>query len=257
MATQLKFMTFNLRTANRGDGINYFFDRFDRITDVLDREKPDVIGFQEVTDAMRVKLRDYLVDYTVQGCGRDASYHGEAMLIAYRKDQVELISLENVWLSNTPGIPGSSYGGDQSGCPRMFTAVRLKHNLVEEPFYFINTHLDHEGAMARYQGAVQISQYISLHPEKFVMTGDFNAIPEAPEIQVIPRALAYRGAKDCTADVGPTFHNFGRIPPERQVKIDYIFSDIPCVESYRVEDIPVEGKYYSDHNAVCAILEWN
>ena len=255
MAKQLKIMSFNIRTACESDGINYFFNRFDRITEVLDREKPDVIGFQEVTDSMRVKLRDYLKDYTVQGCGRGKDYHGEAMIIAYRKDAVELISLENIWLSMTPSIPGSRYGGDQSGCPRMFTAALLKHAQLDKPFYFINTHLDHEGKMARYMGAVQLAQYISLHDQKFVLTGDFNATPNEPEIQVITEALAYRGAVDCTVRLGGTFHNFGRIPVERWPKIDYIFSDIPCKESYVVEDIPVNGQYYSDHNAVCAILE--
>ena len=253
--TQLKIMSFNLRTDNRGDGINYFFDRFDRVTEVLDREKPDIVGFQEVTDSMRAKLRDYLTDYTIQGCGRGSDYHGEAMIIGYRKDAVELIALENLWLSPTPKIPGSTFGGDQSGCPRMFTALLLKHNNVKEPFYFINTHLDHEGKMARYLGAMEIVQYISLHPEKFILTGDFNAIPNTPEIRVITEALAYRGAQDCTADLPGTFHGFGRIPLERRPKIDFIFSDAPCKESYVVEDIPVEGKYYSDHHAVCAILE--
>ena len=255
MATQLKIMSFNLRTDNKGDGINYFFNRFDRVTEVLDREKPDIIGFQEVTDPMRAKLRDYLTDYTVQGCGRGSDFHGESMLIAYRKDAVELISLENIWLSMTPAIPGSRYGGDQSGCPRMFTAALLKHNGADKPFYFINTHLDHEGAMARYLGAVQLVQYISLHKECFVLTGDFNATPETPEIKVVTDALAYRDAKDCTESLGGTFHGFGKIPEERRSKIDYIFSDAPCVHAYIVEDIPVEGQYYSDHNAVCAILE--
>lgn len=255
MASQLKIMSFNLRTANVGDGINYFFNRFDRVTEVLDRERPDIVGFQEVTDSMRVKLRDYLTDYTVQGCGRGTDYHGESMLIGYRKDTVELISLENIWLSMTPSVPGSRYGGDQSGCPRMFTAALLKRNDMENPFYFINTHLDHEGKLARYLGAVQIAQYISLHEPKFVLTGDFNATPDTPEIKVITEALAYRGARDCTASLGGTFHNFGRIPAERCPKIDYIFSDAPCKESYIVEDVPVDGKYYSDHNAVCAILE--
>ena len=255
MPTQLKIMSFNLRVENQGDGINYFFNRFDRVTEVLDQEKPDVIGFQEVTDGMRAQLRDYLADYTVQGCGRGADYHGESMLIGYRKDAVELIRLENFWLSPTPEIPGSRYGGDQSGCPRMFTAALLKHKDAEKPFLFINTHLDHEGAMARYMGAMQIAQYVSVHPEKFILTGDFNATPSTPEIRVVTQALADRGTRDCTEELGPTFHAFGKIPPERRSKIDYIFSDAPCKESYVVEDTPVEGKYYSDHNAVCAILE--
>jgi endonuclease/exonuclease/phosphatase family metal-dependent hydrolase len=255
MSAKIKVFTFNLRINNKGDGINMFDNRTDRILECINTYQPDLIGFQEVTDPMRAKLRDCLPDYTVQGCGRGSDYHGEAMLIAYRKDVVELISLENIWLSMTPTIPGSRYGGDQSGCPRMFTAVLLKHNDIEKPFYFINTHLDHEGATARYLGAVQLTQYISQHTENFVLTGDFNATPETPEIKVITEALAYRGATDCTETLGGTFHGFGHIPADRMPKIDYIFSDAVCTESYIVEDIPVEGQYYSDHNAVCAILE--
>ena len=255
MSAQLKFMSFNLRMDNKKDGINYFFNRFDRVTEVLDKEKPDVIGFQEVTDAIRAKLRDYLSDYTVQGCGRGKDCHGESMLIGYRKDAVELVKLENIWLSPTPEIPGSRYGGDQSGCPRMFTAALLKHKDAECPFWFINTHLDHEGALARYMGAMQIAQYISVHDEKFVLTGDFNATPETPEIKVVTDALAYRGAVDCSEKLGPTYHGFGDLSPEKWVKIDYIFSDAPCKASYLVEDIPVEGKYYSDHSAICTVLE--
>ncbi|MBE6607802.1 MAG: endonuclease/exonuclease/phosphatase family protein [Ruminococcaceae bacterium] len=249
----LKFMTFNLRVDVTGDGINSFTNRFERVLDVINKEKPDVIGFQEVIDSMRTRLRENLDGYTVQGCGRDKKYHGESMLIAYRTSDVELISLDNIWLSPTPKIPGSNFGGDQSSCPRMLTSVLLKHNEVEEPFRFINTHLDHQGAQARYLGAMEIVQLISGYSEKFVMTGDFNALPESPEIKLITSALAYRGAYDCTSDLSGTFHNFGRIA-DNPVKIDYIFTDACCEKSYVVEDIPVNGQYYSDHNAVCALI---
>ena len=140
MATTLKIMSFNLRVDNTGDGINSFTNRFHRVVEVLEQEKPDLVGFQEVTQGMRDRLRDQLPGYTVQGCGREKNYHGESMLIAYRKDEAELIALENAWLSPTPSVAGSTYGGDQSGCPRMFTSVKIKHNNVATPFYFINTH---------------------------------------------------------------------------------------------------------------------
>lgn len=254
MQTTLKVLSFNLRVDNVGDGINSFTNRFRRVVEVLEQEKPDLVGFQEVTDGMRARLRDHLPGYTVQGCGREGSYHGESMLIAYRTDVVELISLENLWLSPTPEVPGSRYGGDQSPCPRMFTAARLKHDRLPSPFYFINTHLDHMGEEARYLGAMQLCQYISSHEEPFVLTGDFNATPMAREIRLFTEALAGRSVVDCTAELGPTFHDFGRLPPERQEKIDYIFTDGRCESAYVVKDEPVSGQYYSDHNAVCAYI---
>lgn len=252
---ELKVMSFNLRVDNTGDGINSFTNRFHRVVEILEREKPDLVGFQEVTDSMRARLRDHLHGYTVQGCGRERSYHGESMLIAYPKDRVELISLENIWLSPTPAVPGSTFGGDQSSCPRMFTAALMKPEGVETPIRFINTHLDHVGKDARYLGAMQLVQYISGHPEPFVLTGDFNATPDAREIKLITAALASRNAVDCTEGLGGTFHNFGRLLPDRTVKIDYIFTDLACKESYVVEDSPVNGQYYSDHFAVCSTIE--
>jgi endonuclease/exonuclease/phosphatase family metal-dependent hydrolase len=250
-------MSFNLRVDNAGDGINSFTHRFGRILEVLAQERPDFIGFQEVTDAMRARLRDSIPDYVVQGCGRGRDYHGESMLIAYRKDEAELIALENAWLSPTPSVAGSTYGGDQSGCPRMFTSALVKHDLVDKPIRFINTHLDHMGAEARYLGAMQLVQYISACPERFVLTGDFNATPDAREIRLITSALSGRGVVDCTAGLGGTFHDFGRCLPDRAVKIDYIFTDGVCESAYAVEDVPAEGQYYSDHNAVCAYIRFD
>lgn len=257
MSASLKIMTFNLRCDELSDGINYFFNRLDRITETLNREHPDVVGFQEVTDPMRAALRDALPDYTIQGCGREADYRGESTVFAYRKDSVELISIENRWLSMTPAIPGSFYGGDQSGDCRMFTSALLKHEKASKPFRFINTHLDHKGKMARFLGVAQLVQYISDHPEPVVLTGDFNATPDAPEIRAVIDALAYRGVKDCTEGLPGTFHWFGKIPADQRPKIDYIFSDVPCTASYPVETAPVEGVYDSDHNAVCAVLNFD
>ncbi len=255
--SELKIMSFNLRVDNTGDGINSFTNRFDRVIEVILRERPDLIGFQEVTDGMRARLRDRIPGYTVQGCGRETSCHGESMLIAYRTDEVELLTLENIWLSYTPATPGSTFGGDQSRCPRMFTAALVKHDRVDRPIRFINTHLDHQGPTARLLGATQLVQYISAHREWTVLTGDFNATPDAPEIALISDALSPRGFADCTAALGGTFHGFGRLPADKTEKIDYIFSDGLCTGAYVVEDIPVDGQYYSDHNAVCATVEFD
>ena len=251
----IKVMTFNLRYDNEGDGINSFTNRFERVLEVIRKECPDVVGFQEVIDSMRDRLRKALRNYSMVGCGRDSNYHGESMMIGYLTDKVELLSCDNVWLSLTPKIAGSRYGGDQSGCPRMYTTALFKHNDIEEPFRFINTHLDHHGKNARYLGALQLVQAISQYKEKFVLTGDFNAEPEADEIKLITSALSYRGAIDCTEGFEPTFHEFGKLKKEDRVKIDYIFTDGRCKEAYIVEDIPVNGQYYSDHFAICAYIE--
>ena len=250
----IKFMTFNLRVDCATDGIQSFSNRFGRVVELLKKERPSVVGFQEVTDSMRVILRENLPGYTVQGCGREANYHGESMLFAYRSDEIELITLDNLWLSPTPRVPGSTYGGDQSKCPRMMTTALLKHNSVQEPFRFVNTHFDHIGQNARFLEAKQLCEYLSSCPEKFVLTGDFNAIPTSLEMEWMTKTLCLHGAIDCTQNLGGTFHNFGKIAPADMEKIDYIFTNGVCQDVYIVPDTPVNGQYYSDHHAICALI---
>lgn len=251
----MKIMTFNLRYDNEGDGINSFSKRYPRALEIIRQENPDIIGFQEVNDSMKARLRSWLTEYTVLGCGRDWNYKGESMLVAFKPELFELISLDSVWLSETPNVAGSRYALDHSPCPRMYTSILLKHNDIEKPFRFINTHLDHTGEMARVQEATQLTNDISKFEEKFILTGDFNAEPNAREIKMITEKLSNKGCIDCTLNVGASFHNFGAFSEEEQIKIDYIFTNGVCKNAYRVEDIPVNGQYYSDHFAICAEIE--
>ena len=250
----LKFMTFNLRVESEVDGINTFSKRFGRVLEVIEKERPAVIGFQEAKDGMCSLLREHLTGYTVQGCGRDADCRGEHTLVAYLSDEVELISLDNLWLSPTPYIPGTTFGIDQSKYPRMLTSALLKHRNLCAPFRFINTHFDHIGTTARFLEAMQLCQLLSTYKEKFVLTGDFNATPDTPQMRLITDALSYREVVDCTLGLGGTFHDFGRLSLEERVKIDYIFTDGKCEGAYIVTDIPVNGQYYSDHHAICAYI---
>lgn len=250
---QLKVMSFNLRFETEKDGINAFSKRYGRVINVINAEQPDLIGFQEVTPFMRDILRAHLPDYTLQGCGRAADCSGESMLIGYRTNETELISLENFWLSKTPSIPGSRYGGDQSKCPRMAISALLMLKQHKRIVRIVNTHLDHQGANARYLGSVQLMQHLSHHNEPFFLTGDFNALPSAPEIRIFTETPLSRPIYDCTHSLKGTWHGYSTT--KEAVKIDYIFSNIPCQNAYIVPDEPINGQFYSDHNAVCALFD--
>ncbi len=253
MSVKLKICTFNLRTPVPNDGVNYLPNRKQRILDCIKAESPDIIGFQEAAVYTADWLRETLHDYVIVGCGRGKTLNDEASLIAYRKNAFEMVSAETFWLSLAPTEPGSRYGADQSKWPRVATAAVLKHREAAQLFLFVNTHLDHKGSAARMYGAIQILQYISEKKLPFVLTGDLNAWPDAPEIKVISEC-EYLHAVDLTAGVGGTFHGFGtRVP---NTKIDYIFSDLPAdpTESYAVEDIPADGVYISDHRPVISFV---
>lgn len=249
----LKIFTFNVRVAV-DKGANDFSLRKHRIAEIINTEKPDVVGFQEATGTMREALSEMLDGYYIVGCGRENNYRGESAAVAFRRDKFELIKLENFWLSATPQIAGSRYGEDQSSCPRVTTALFLVEKNGGRPFWFINTHLDHVGSTARLLSSVQLMQFISERNAPCILTGDFNAGPSSKEIRYIT-SNEKLGLIDCTADVGGTFHDYGKM--DKYAKIDYIFTNLPCdvSKSIAYPDKAPNGTYYSDHLPVCAFID--
>ena len=259
MPTILKIVSLNLRMHNRGDGINEFPNRKNRIKDFIDSSDADIIGFQEIQPHMREWLVDTFSQYYMVGVGRGKKYDDECALIAFRKDKMSLISCDTVMLSTTPSVFGSIYeGSDQSHCPREYVKAFLKHRDIDEPFWVYNVHTDHIGEMARVLASAQIMQDITAHGKKVFFTGDFNATPDALSIKMI-RENSTRPLVDATPCEN-TFHDFGRrsvsATPGGE-KIDYIFADADTkvVSNEIYADIPVDGVYISDHYPVIAVFE--
>ena len=259
MAIKLKICTFNLRNSYVDDGINSFCYRKGRIVEAIRSENPDIIGFQEMTRHQRETLEEALfpLGYNIVGCGRDEVWRDEQSAIAYKRKDMTLKSLDTRWLSETPDVAGSRFDGDQSSCPRIMTALVLKHT-ASAPFLVINTHLDHVGNNARVRGAAQIVAYAKEKKMPLIVTGDMNARPESDVVKHFLSA-APRGITlvDATADIPWTFHNFGRYDEARRSKIDYIFTDLPTdpTESYILADEGDEnGVYITDHYVVFSYI---
>ena len=260
MTKTIRVMSMNLccDDAVNVERLNAFPHRAQRVYAMLGEYRPELIGFQEATDRIRESLIETLtpMGYAIVGCGREKNYHGESTCLAYRRDLFEMIDAETCWLSHTPTVPASTYGGDQSGCPRVYTAVTLMHRDMTEPFVFLNTHLDHVGQNARLLGAAQVMQVLANRGRHWILTGDMNATPDAPEIRFFTEQTGDRPVRNATADLGGTFHNYGKIPPERMEQIDYVFTtfDANPADAFVVRDTPVNGVWLSDHCPVCATI---
>ncbi len=248
----MKVMTFNTRCPVTQDGINFFDCRKNRILAVLQGEKADLIGFQELKPEGKAWLSQVFGnEYLFLGVGRDARFQGEGTPVAIRKDAFDVLGMEQFWLSDTPNIPGSRYENlDQSSCCRIAVAVKLLHKESGRVVTFLNTHTDHRGQKARQKGLLQIAEYLTDCDGNLIVTGDMNATPDSAEIQAFLEAMKPLGVVDCTDTIENTFHGYGTCG----IKIDFVFSNLRVVKSYAVEDIPVKGVYYSDHLAVCAEL---
>ena len=248
----VKVMSFNIRVEAECDGINHQHNRRGRMLEVLRVEAPDLVGFQEVSDEARAWLRAALPEYTLLGCGRLESYHGESAPLAFRTDRFELVRYECFWLSDTPLVPGSRYAGsDQSGCPRLATAAVLKPKDRDGLILYINTHTDHVGAEARRLASRQLLAYIEKTGLPTILTGDLNATPKTEEIEMLAARMT-----DATATLGGTFHDFGRYTFGKDHKIDYVFTTLPTdpAASYALSEEPREGIYISDHRPVVAFV---
>ncbi|MCM1441503.1 MAG: endonuclease/exonuclease/phosphatase family protein, partial [Roseburia sp.] len=231
--------------------------RKEKVKAMIKREAPDLIGFQEVHSWVWQWLEETLGDeYMIVGCGRNENYSGEGTPLAFRKSRFRMLHMDTFWLSDTPDVPGSRLTGcDQSKYPRMAVSVLLKDMETNELITFVNTHTDHTGVVARDLELKQVAAYLKGQKGRKIVTGDMNALPDASEITNFLKETEPFGMRDATADVGGTFHNFGRAASYS--KIDYIFTDLPVLESHAVEDAPDAGVYYSDHLAVCSVIQLN
>jgi endonuclease/exonuclease/phosphatase family metal-dependent hydrolase len=256
----MRVVTFNIRCDYDQDGENSFQYRKPLILRKIQKEKPDIIGFQEVLPHVAGWLKESLVEYYIVGCGRDEKLKNEQMSVAFRKDRFQLIAMETFWMSETPEAPGSRYE-IQSYCPRTCTALFLQDVMTERLYYVVNTHLDHEASEARVLGMEQVLKHVkAVEIEKkhagysevgVILMGDFNAYPDAKEICMMSED---EYLTDLTTGIKGTFHDFGRMEPAE--KIDYIAvtKGITCSSCSTWSDCE-EGVYLSDYYPVCVDID--
>lgn len=250
----MKFVTFNIRCDFEQDGANNFVYRKPLILEKINREKPDIIGFQEVLPHVAAWLKENLTEYDIVGCGREKDLTGEAMIIAYKKERFQIASLETFWLSPTPRVPGSRYPV-QSPCPRTASDAVFKDMETGKVFRVVNTHLDHECSEARRLGLVQILAHLDAEKAfadvPVILNGDFNAEPDSEEMKPLKETA---GLVNATEGIGITFHNYHRDDPkDPQCTIDYIILkgdwEYRNVEKWTDQK---DGVCLSDHYPICA-----
>ena len=235
MSTPIKVMTFNMRINTEVDGPNWFRHRRPKIAEIIRRESPDIIGFQEIDEEMQDFLCETFPEYVILGHGRKDNYSWEGTPIAFRKSRFLLHTFRERWLSLEENLPGSRlHGMGQSDCPRILVCAELIDRTCYKPFSFYNVHLDYiPDTAAQIVEAALLLKDISESPFPYVLTGDFNSTPDSSVIKAILATNGRLGTVDATKHVGPTFHNFGRINPPKD-QIDYIFTNLKTdpAESY-------------------------
>lgn len=259
----LNVMSFNIRYDNPDDSLNNWQYRKDVAAKTIKNQNADIVGTQEVLVNQLNDLKSRLPEYNAIGVGReDGIEKGEYSAILYKKDRFKEIKSGYFWLSETPEVAGSK--GWDGACERIATWAILEDISSKKQLFFINTHLDHVGKIARQEGVTLLLSRANALANglPIIMTGDFNATPESDVIKHVtdvnsPEHLIH--SKDIAVEKSGTdwtFHGFGKVPMERREFIDYVFvSKGIKVAKHSVLPEKLDDTFISDHSVVVAQIE--
>lgn len=248
----LKVMSYNIRLGSGKDGTNSWALRYTATEEMLKDQKPDVFGVQEALDYQVHYIED-MCGYESVGVGReDGKKEGEHMSIFWNKKTVSMLKWGTFWLSETPQKPSKGW---DAACFRTATWALMKDKKTGKKFYFVNTHLDHEGKEAQKNGLKLIVEKIAeMNPEglPMVLTGDFNIEPSNPALADLDaRMQSTRKIAQKTDDL-TTYNGWGK----SSMMIDYIYVSgfSSCPEYQTVTKRYADRKFVSDHYPICATL---
>jgi endonuclease/exonuclease/phosphatase family metal-dependent hydrolase len=227
------------------------------IYDKINKEKPDIIGFQECTPKNMEVMEKLFPEYTFHGTYRSENYWGEGVFTAVRKELYRVVACEIFWISPTPYVPGSRFPS-QSDCPRICNVAEIRRREDNKMIRLFNIHLDHISEEARVDGMKcvldKMAEYSARLPMPTAILGDFNCNPQSLPIKMCSEHAA-PALFDVTAEISLTCHGFnGAFSPEWE-KIDYIFAGAELASKHIKTETWEEchaGIYLSDHYPVCA-----
>ncbi len=243
----IKLISFNIRTSCGRDGDNSWSSRRHAVAEMFRQESPDVFGLQEAVQDQLQYLDTSFPQYARVGEDRDGHAEGgETMAIYYLRDRFELLASGTFWLSETPDR--ISRGWD-AACNRTVTWVELRDKRSGKRFFYFNTHLDHQGQMARAEGVkliVSKVQELAGKRAAVVLGGDLNASGDNPIFRPLARLMKPAREKASERDAKGTFNGFGTAPDT--IILDHLFfrGRIRCLR-FATLDGNYGVPYLSDH----------
>ncbi|MHC5228116.1 endonuclease/exonuclease/phosphatase family protein [Enterococcus sp. LJL99] len=246
-------MTYNIKNDSpTPDPCDLWVQRLPKMVRLLQRQRPQLLGLQEVTAEQLADLQAELPNYHFVGQARSMEPKSEFNPIAYNHEQFSLVESDTFWLSETPNEMRKADEW-QADCFRIATWATLQEKKSQATILMINTHFDHISEQARRESANVIKQFIEQRPEtNVILMGDLNAEREetcytilADVLQDVMTVSPYHVGpkKTCTGvDFKPD------IVWDEMMQIDYIFiSENVTVKRTEVVTDKIAGHYPSDH----------
>ena len=258
---EIKVMSFNIRTDSSSDGTNGWSYRKSACVALIKDQQPTIIGFQEAQftsqwSYMKEQLKDDYVGFGVSRTTGKESGSGECMGIMYDKELVEKLDGGTFWLSETPDTPSKGWDSANTRCS---TWGLFKHKPTGKKFYYINTHLDHEGNTARIEGmkliAKRFEPYKDKHP--IFLTGDMNADFSNEAMQAVKDFMwntRIYAPSDLT-DFKGTYNGWSTKASNKVIDHIYCRKGAKVVEYHTITEKYGSAKFVSDHYPIYSIIK--
>lgn len=263
----IKVMSFNIRYGTANDGTNSWAYRAHLVIEAIRGCDPDLLGLQEVLAFQAEWIKKMLSEYYFHGVGRDdGDQKGEMVPVMFKTNRFELVNKGHFWLSEQPERPGSRSW--DSSVPRMVSWVILRDLKTGASLLFVNTHLDHQGRLARAASAKLIREKVSNIGAgiPIIITGDFNCGPEDEPYRILVLGKGFSVAQpqwiDSYREIYPkpsaweaTFH--GWQGKRDGLRIDWIIHSADFITlDARIVYYQDGGRLPSDHYPVWAVLRF-
>lgn len=217
----------------------------------LEKERPTIIGFQEVLKNQFDDLSSALPSFHGVGVGRDdGKATGEFTPIFYDTTRYLLQQSGTFWLSPTPEIPSKGW---DAALHRICTYALLQSKYDSKKLWVLNTHFDHVGEAARLYSAQllieKLAEFSQIVNAPLLLLGDFNAEPESPVYLLLTASFqdlscSKRHRELCSE---PTFNAFTLTTADDKI-IDYCFGSPGIISmQFKVLKKPFDRSYPSDH----------
>ncbi len=246
-ANEVRIMSFNIRYSE-------FIKRIGAVPKQIGEYMPDSVGLQECTYDWYNTLQVLLPEYEIVALGRDtgdiSKDCGEMSAILYRSDKYKLVDSGHFWISETPEKVSNGWDG---ACNRICTWVILENCETGKQYAHVNCHLDHEGNVARAEGAKLVSQKALSFDIPTVLTGDFNFSKGCDEYNSIT-ALGLKDTQDIAVETmsGKTYHGYNGGTSGKPIDYVFVNSKITSVSKYQIIRDKINFSYVSDHYPVYA-----
>lgn len=225
----MKIMTFNVKN----DMKKVTDEKVREIIEFLQKENPDVIGFQELTFSLKEKLAKELKDYTFYGRSRYGinTFFDEYNSLLVKKN-IEIIETATYSLGKNPYKVASAKLGSIARICTMVTCIYNKKKIK-----IVNTHLENKKSNIKIFQLEVLYELLKNNNYPLILIGDFNMISENKNLISFIKKM---NLIDTCKNEGKT-----RDETEANSPIDHILIDssLKVYKAKKISDISVSDHY--------------